>query len=220
MRRLWLGFLVAGFAVGIGASAFEREIDDAALDDAIRLGRRGSEEEKIGFHRRYVFTGGAAPLSSISLVTEFRRVVLAAEDRVRFGDHLWSLREARDLLRPVRNKLEIIADVNFHPQNAYATVPQYEIRIIPKEGREIRATDLKTTARYGLQSVPSPTDPPFYPFPPPSLPIGPGAEPLMGAWVSAVFDGSALDAKAFAVVGVSEGGKDLGRISVDLGRVR
>ncbi|MCA1583933.1 MAG: hypothetical protein LC791_03870 [Acidobacteria bacterium] len=220
MCRLWLGVLLAGFATGICASAFERGIDDLAVDDAIRFARRASDADKGGFHRSYVFTGGAAPLSSISLVTEFRRVVLAAEDRLRFGDHLWGAREARDLLRPVRNTLEIVADVNFHPQNAYATVPSYEMRIIPKEGPEIRPANAKITAKYGLQSVPSPSAPPFYPFPPPTLPIGPGAEPLMGAWVAAVFDGNTLDAKAFVVVGVSEAGKDLARISVDLGSVR
>lgn len=220
MRRMCLGLVVATFASLVGIAALELDIDDTAIDEAIRLGRRASNAEKTRFHRSYVFPVGAAPIGSVSLVTEFRRVVLAAEDRLRFGDHLWGVREARELLRPARSKLEVIADVNFHPQNAYATVPEYGIRIVPKEGPEVEPLESKTTAKFGLPSVPSPSDPPYYPFPPPSLPSGPGADPLMGAWVAATFDATGLDPRAFVLIAVREGSKDLATVSVDLSRVR
>jgi hypothetical protein len=219
MSRLWLCVAVS-LAGAISVTAFERDVDDAAIDEAIRIASKAREAEKNAFHRSYVCLAGPPPVSSISLVTEFRRVVLAAEDRLRFGDHLWSIREAREMLRPFRNQLETVVDVNFHPQNAYATVPQYDVRIIPQEGPEIRPLNVNVTAKYGLRSVPNPRDPPYYPFPPPSLPIGPGADPLMGAWVSTLFDATALDPHAFVVIAVAGEGKDLSRVSVDLGRVK
>lgn len=220
MRRLCLGLLLAGLAATVPARSIERDLSDSALDEAIVQARRASEAERLAFHRGYVFPTGSTPITSVSVVTEFRRVVIAAEDRALFGDRMWGMREAREVLRQTRNTLEMVAQVDFHPQNAYVTVPQYNIRLVPKEGPEIRALSVQITAKYGLKSVPSPTDPPYYPFPPPGLPAGPGADPLMGAWVSATFDATPIDPRMLMVVAVSEGTKDLARVSVDLGRLR
>lgn len=220
MRRLCLGVLVAGLAATVSAGSVERDLSDNLLDEAIAQARRSNEAARNAFHRRYVFPTGRAPITSVSVVTEFRRVVIAAEDRLRFGDRMWGVRDARDVLRHSRNTLEIVAQVDFHPQNAYVTVPQYDIRLIPKEGPEHRALAVQSTAKYGLRSVPSPSDPPYHPFPPPSLPSGPGADPLLGAWVSATFDAASLDPGSVVLIAVSEDSTDRARVAVDLSRLR
>lgn len=220
MRRLQVGLVVAALAASAGIAAFERNIDDTALDEAIRFARHATEDQRNAFHRRYVFPAGPPPVTSISLVTEFRRVVLAAEERVRFGDHMWSVREARSLLQPFVNTLEIVADLDYHPQNAYATLPRYQVRIVPKEGPEVVASSVNATPKVGIVSVPSPSSPPYYPFPPPSAPVGPGGQPLFGAWVQSLFDATRLDPRAVVLVVVSEEGQDLARVPVDLGSVR
>lgn len=220
MRTLCLGLVLAGFAATAATTAIERDISDSLIDEAISVARRSRDDARSAFHRDYVFPTGTPPVSSVSIVTEFRRIVIAAEEQVRAGNRMWGLREARAVLNGTRNTIAVVVDLHFHPQNAYATVPNYSVRIIPKEGPEIVAGDVKATAKYGLQSVPSPSDPPYFPFPPPTLPIGPGAEPLTGAWVEASFNVAAFDPRALVLVAVSEGASDLARVSVDLGRIR
>lgn len=219
MRRLCLGFALLALTAAAPA-AIERNLTDEAISEAIATARRTRPENRSAFHRSYVFRTGSVPIASVSVVTEFRRIVLAAEEQLDFGNHMWGLRQARETLAPYRGTFTIVADVVFHPQNAYVTVPQYAIRIIPQEGPAIASSGVKTTARYGLQSVSTPSNPPYFPFPPPTLPIGPGAEPMLGAWVEATFSASAIDPKALVLVAVSEGGTDLARVSVDLSTLR
>lgn len=219
MRSRCLGLVLAALSV-VAVAAIDRDLSDDALDDAIRFARQANPATREAFHRAYVFPNGSVPIASISLVTEYRRVVIAAEDRLLLGDRMWGLREAREVLRHTRNTIELIADVKFHPQNVYVTVPQYDIRIVRQGLPDMLPIGTQSTARYGVVSVSSPTDPPYYPFPPPSLPAGPGADPMLGAWVSATFSATSLDPRDLIVAVVREGPKDLARVAIDLSRLR
>jgi hypothetical protein len=219
MARLPLFLTAFVISVGGGVAAFDRELTDLAISDALAVARSPNEASRRAFHGNYYQSAGPPPLTSINVVTAYRRVVIAAEDRLRLGDRLWGLTAARSVASSFRNRVDIVADLNFHPQNAYATVPAIEIAAVLKDGPEITPVQISRTAKYGLLPA-SPNDVLFYPYPPPSLPAGPGADTILGAWVVASFDALELDPKAYVVVIVREGGKDLARVAVDFGRIR
>ncbi len=214
---LFLGAMVV--TVGGVVAAFDRDLTDLDISDALAVARSANEASRRVFHREYYFQAGPPPVTSINVVTAFRRVVLAAEERLRLGDRLWGLREGREVVRSFRNRLDIVADLNFHPQNAYAVVPAFEIVVVPKDGPEIAPLQTTRTAKYSLLPAP-PSDLLFYPYPPPTIPVGPSADAILGAWVVASLDALAVDPKAYVVVIVREGGKDVSRVAVDFSRVR
>jgi hypothetical protein len=59
-------------------------------NEALVVGRR-PDAERARFHSRYEFRVGDPTVERIEVITEFRRVVLAVEERVRFGDHLFGM---------------------------------------------------------------------------------------------------------------------------------
>ena len=115
---------ISGIEIGIGRQAIER---------AIELGRRGGDQLQ-SFHRRYTIQVGNPTVQSIEVVTEFRRVVLAKEEALRAGDHLFSLNDAENVLRSSRGRLSIVAHLKFNPQNTFVGLPPYEIRLAGNRG--------------------------------------------------------------------------------------
>lgn len=142
-------------------------IDQRTIERALALGR-ATDRERAQFHGRYVFPVTGLVVERVEVITEFRRVVLASEEQVRFGNRQFGVREALPLLQPWRGRVSIIAHVRFHPHNTYIEVPPYELSlggaIAPLETRRI----------------------------PIHVNVALGTRYLQGAEVQAIFDGAPL----------------------------
>src|SRR5204863_1182557 len=88
----------------------------AGLEQALSIGR-APEAERARFHRSYVVAINDPTVEQIEIQTEFRRAVLFAEDRIRWGDHLFGVRQAEAALASWHGKLTIVARLRFHPMN-------------------------------------------------------------------------------------------------------
>jgi len=92
---------------------------------------RSRESERAQFHARYLFTPRHDTVVQIEVVTEFRRLVLITEQHLFAGDQMFSrgLREAQQALAPTKGVMTLKAQLRFHPQNAYVTVPDFKIAL-------------------------------------------------------------------------------------------
>jgi hypothetical protein len=201
--------LLAGLAASSVAIGIEVGIGRQAIERAIAVGRR-PEAERARFHRRYVVTTGDPVVDRVEVISEFRRVVLAAEERIRFGDYFFGVREAEGALKSWRNRVSIVAELRFHPQNVYATVPPVEVVLLDSKSE-------RTFAPLDIRRVPS------YSLPPstatgassPGAGAGSQATALLGAVVEGVFEATPL-ARATLVVAIRLPPNELARAPVDL----
>ena len=149
----------------------------------------------------------------ISLVSEYRRVVLLTEERIRLGDRGYSVRQMTSDLKPWRGSLQVIVELAFHPQNTYVGVPLIDVLLVPLDdpGRlPLVADATDRIPRFGLYWDPPPTEAPWWPFPPVATIVTPRAEPVTGGWVQARFDAETLASGRFDVA-VKEGAIDARR---------
>ena len=127
------------------ASAIELGISRPEIDRAIRISRQ-DEAERQRFHTIYIIRFAHPTVDSFEVITELRRVVLAAEGRARFGNVRFEARDAEQMLQPWRGRVSIVAHLRFHPQNALVAVPAYEMSLAdPASGRDILPLDIKRT---------------------------------------------------------------------------
>lgn len=216
----------AGVLLALGAAAPVRAVDtriDAdAIDRAIIFARQATREERRAFHDGYQRLPGDA-VRRISLVSEYRRVVLLVEEKMRLLDRSYGVRQMTQALTPWRGLLEVIVELQFHPQNNYVGVPLIDVLVVPLDAPgtpmplTAEATDRRP--RFGLFWDPPPMDAPWWPFPPPSVPVITGSEPLTGGWVHARFDAAPFARGRHEVV-VKDGATTLGRAEFDLGAIR
>src|SRR5919198_2584000 len=103
------------------AAALLVPVDRAEMTRALELARwPHTDQERARFHGRYiVHTGGAAvnqlSVTSIEVITEFRRMELIAEAHARLNDNFargGAIREAEQALEPWRGRLSIVAHVD------------------------------------------------------------------------------------------------------------
>src|SRR5207245_11722967 len=106
-------------------------------------------------------------------VTEFRRVVLFAEEQIRQGDHTFGARQAERAIAPWHGRVTIVARLRFHPLNTFIASPPYDIIVGQPP---IVAVDTRRTSLYAAAGA----------GPKPGTPI-----PLSGAIVEADFDAAA-----------------------------
>src|SRR5437899_4693976 len=80
-------------------------------------------------HSRYRFPLNDATVPQVEVITEFRRVVIAGEDRLRQGDWMFTqgTRAAEAAVRTWRGQLPIVRQLSFIPLNTYVTVPPLPI---------------------------------------------------------------------------------------------
>jgi hypothetical protein len=215
----------AGVAVtlagGSPAAAIDAHIDREAIDEAIVFARQATRDRRREFHAGYV----AEPRGSIrriSLVSEYRRVVLLVEEKLRLLDRGYGIRQMTDALKPWRGLLEVVVELQFHPQNAYVGVPLIDVLIAPLGGASLTPFVAEATDRiphFGRYWDPPPMDAPWWPFPHPGVPLLRGSEPLTGGWVQARFDVSVLGPGRHDVV-VRDGTTTLGQATFDFGALR
>ncbi|MEZ5291259.1 MAG: hypothetical protein R2745_09260 [Vicinamibacterales bacterium] len=214
--------MAVALAAGPAGGALETDIGLEAIDHAIAFAQQAERAERQAFHDGYDRFPGDA-VRRVSLVSEYRRVVLLVEEKRRLLDRGYGRRQMIDALRPWRGLLEVIVELQFHPQNTYIGVPPVDVLIVPLDApgsptpHVAESTDRRP--HFGAYWDPTPMDAPWWPFPPPTAPVLNGTEPLTGGWVHARFDAHALGGGRHEVV-IRDGTATLGRASFDFDAVR
>ena len=216
MARAILRIIVAAL-ITTTVVAYERAPDLRAIDEAVALGQSRDEAVRRRFHQPYRINIGRPPLDYIDLVTPFRRVELAVEERARLGDRLFRQRDALTALAEHGDDLQIFVELSFHPQNTYVGVPPYVAALVPLDvPARIEPRGQQRIPRFG-QRLGSGGIPLPYPIAP-SLPSG--GEPLTGGTVIVTFDGQQLDPSAMYDVVIEESKKELSKVRIDLAKLR
>lgn len=213
---------LGGLGSGGRAGDVGAHIDAETIDQAIVFARQATRAERGAFHDGYQRHPGQT-IRRISLVSEYRRVVLLVEEKMRLLDRNYGVRQMTQALVPWRGLLEVIVELQFHPQNNYVGVPLLDVLLVPLDGGPsampvvAEATDRRP--RFGQFWDPPPMDAPWWPFPPPSIPVITGSEPMTGGWLHARFDATPLSSGRYEVV-VKDGASTLGTGTFDFGALR
>jgi hypothetical protein len=100
------------------------------IERALALSR-AREAERQQFHRRYITDLTDPVVTQIEVVTEFRRVVMIAEEHVLHGDWMFTrgVRAAEDAIRATRGTVTIRAQIRFNPLNTFIESPPYKLAL-------------------------------------------------------------------------------------------
>ncbi len=186
------------------ASPADTQLDRAAVEHAIAIGR-GPERAYQAFEEPYRLRLGGPTFVELEIVTEFRRVVLAARQRALVGDSTWGYEEALDALRPYRGRLTFILRVALPPQNVDYRLPAFDMVVYPPPGRgsgPLSALDVRRLPQYVAGQ------------------LAPPGSPVLGGLIEQSFDARALDPRGSCLVGLFAEGKEVQRVPVDLATVR
>jgi hypothetical protein len=201
--------------------AIEKDLPVKGVDEAIIFARMSQRAERQAFHDRYVRWVGET-VRRISIISEYRRVVLLTEERIRLGDASYSVRQMTTDLQPWRGQVEVIVELTFHPQNTFIGVPLIDVLLVPLDAPGTLPSTADATdriPRFGVYWEPTPPDAPWWPYPPESKMVTPKAEPVTGGWVRTRFDAAPLAGGRFEVV-IKEGVKTLDSAVFDFGALR
>jgi len=175
-------------------------LSEKDIERALKLAQE-PEQKRAQFHAAYVVRVNDATVEHIEVVTEFRRYVLATEEQLRLGNWLFarSVRDAREKLRPWRQRVSLVARLRFHPQNTLIGIPPYGIAI---GGPDLAPLDVVRTPITALLS---------------GRP-GDFNAPLMGATIEAVFNAVAVG-QTVRPVSVSLAARVVASVAIDFGRL-
>lgn len=205
------------------ARALTPNIDREQLDEALLFGRQATKAEREAFHDGYQRTLKDSLVRRISIVSEYRRVVLTLEEKMRLLDRNYGQRQMTQMLVPWRGLVEVIAEVQFHPQNTYIGVPLYDVLLVrldgPAAGSVIVPEANDRRPHFGVYWDPPPMGSPWWPFPPTNAPVLGRSEPITGGWLQARFDAGLVTTGRFDVV-VKDGAATLGAAQFDMGAIR
>ncbi|HUU36058.1 MAG TPA: hypothetical protein VMW48_18460 [Vicinamibacterales bacterium] len=214
--------LALALACLVPAQAVDVHLDRDAIDEAIVFARQATRPERAAFHDGYLRSPGDQ-VRRVSIVTEYRRVVLLVEEKMRVLDRNYGVRQMTEAIAPYRGLVEVIVELQFHPQNTYVRVPLVDVLLVPLDepgsAMPLVADATDRQPRFGLFWEPTPADAPWWPFPPPSTPVLGGTEPLTGGWVHARFDATGVTRGRYEVA-VKNGAESLGRVLFDFGAIR
>ena len=205
------------------ARALTPNIDREQLDEALLFGRQATTAERLAFHDGYQRTLKDSLVRRISIVSEYRRVVLTLEEKMRLLDRNYGQRQMTQMLVPWRGLVEVIAEVQFHPQNTYIGVPLYDVLLVrldgPAAGSVIVPEANDRRPHFGVYWDPPPMGSPWWPFPPTNAPVLGRSEPITGGWLQARFDAGLVTTGRFDIV-VKDGAATLGSAQFDMGAIR
>lgn len=209
------GCLLAVLLAGDAAVGYESTLALRSVDEAIALGRSPIDATRVRYHQPYRLHVGRAPVDYIEIVTPFRRVELAAEERARAGNRLFGQREALAALADHLEQVDVVVEMTFHPLNTYVNVPAYDVAFTRAgSAASIDPVGIQRLPRFGarVEGVP-------YPYPvAPAIPSG--SQPLLGGTLIGRFDARRLDPDGVYDVVVGDSGKELARARVNLGMLR
>jgi hypothetical protein len=197
VKGFWLLTLCAVSGAGLGAGrAVDRDVTLQDIERVLAIAR-SRDEERAAFHAPYIQQLNTPVVESAELVTEYRRVVLLAEERTRKGERMftYSASLAQQAVAPWRHRVGLVARLRFHPQNTYVMVPDIDVELPARPRARIGV--LKEPI-LGFAS-PNPAD----------------RVPVLGAIAEGVFDVTALeDARYEFVIRVDK--NEVGRVAFDL----
>ena len=195
VMRLALAAVIGVWAVS-STAAHKINISDQDIAAALSIAR-STDADRARFHAPYIKAVNTPFVERAELISEFRRVVLLAEERRAKGDHGFSYSNgaASAALEVWRRRLSVVARVRFHPQNTYITVPQIEMSMA---GHERALIGVLKEPVYALATG-TPGD--FI--------------PIMGAVVTGVFEAETIGQGEREFV-IRMDGKELGRVSFNL----
>ena len=181
--------------------ALDLNVTPARIEAALKIAR-GSESSRLAFHRPYIFQPSDPSIARIEAITEFRRIVLMAEERIARGDRLFaqSAQQAQAAIQPWRGRVSLVAEVRFHPQNAYVRPPGIDVILAGSTG-DLMRIDLRNEPRYATFGGT----------------VGSRA-PLSGVIGEAVFDASVVG-QAFRTASVRLDGDLLASVPIDFSRL-
>ena len=195
--------MAVAFATAIvPASAINLSITTADIERGLTIAR-DQDRARERFHLAYITNINDPFVERIEIVTEYRRVVIIAEDHIRKGDRAfaYSARLAANAVEPWRNRVAVMARLRFHPHNAYVDIPRVDMSV---DGPNADAAKIGVLKEPVLAMVD---------------PANPGAQvPLLGAVVEGVFEAK-LIGQTRRTVTVYMDGKVLIRQQVDFAAV-
>ena len=209
------GFVLS-LGLAVGAAAYQPTLDRGAINDAIAIGQSRVDAARARYHLPYHLPVAWPPVDYVDVVTPFRRVVLAAEERARIGDRAFGQREALALLAD-RMSLALFVELTFHPLNTYVGVPSYDVTLADTASAQtITARRIDRIPRYGMRLDGMPL-----PYAYPAVPPTPGSsQPMLGGTLIAEFDNGAVKTTGMYHVIVEDNGRELARVRVDLAILR
>ena len=195
-----LAVLCLPLIVTAHAAAVQLDLTSQDIERALAIAR-GSEVERAAFHAPYIRALKDPVVERVEVVSEYRRVVLTAEDRARKGDRIfgYSALLAQKAVAPWNRRVSVVARLRFHPQNTYVDVPAAEVVL---DGLERARIGVLKEPIMALASQ-NPNE----------------RVPVMGAVVEAVFDATQVN-DGTREFGVRLDGKTIARVTFDLGALR
>lgn len=180
------------------AAALKIDISLADVDRALTIAR-STERERARFHDAYIQLVNTPFLERAEVISEFRRVVMMAEEQLARGDRFfaYSSTRANDALQVFRRRVSIRAQIRFHPLNNYVSVPPVTVALI---GNDAALIGVRRDPVYGFSSEPG------------------VAAPLMGAIVEGTFEAEAIGQAQREFI-YTLAGKELGRVSFNFADV-
>lgn len=195
--------------------AAQRTLTLPEIDEAIRVGQTRIVADRAKFHAPYRILVNQAPVDYVEVITPYRRVVLAADQRAQLGDRSFGQRQALDLLGAAEGQFDFVIELTFHPLNTYIGIPPYDVQLL-RAGVRLTPATLDRQPRFGARVEGLP---PAVPTPGGLIATG-QAQPMLGGNLTARFKPDALDPAGAITLIVSEQGKDVARTMIDLGRLR
>ena len=211
MHRLVLLLL---FVLPAASGAAQLTLATSEIEEAIRLGQTRIAADRARFQAPYRVLVTQAPVDFVDVVTPFRRVVIAVDERARLGDRSFGQRQAIELLSAAGGRFDFVVELTFHPLNTFVTMPEYGVAVI-RDGVRIGPV-VDRRPRFGVRVDDLP---PSVPTPAGLIPNR-GSQPMLGGTLIAQVDGQALDRAGDIDVVVTDGAKELARAKVDLRTLR
>lgn len=170
--------------------------------EAVLATSRADAAARTRFHAPYLLVAPHALVERVEVVTERRRLMLIAEQRLAAGDRMFTYgtQRALDALRPWRGRLSMRVRLHFPPTTAYAIAPPVLVRLDGPLG-EVPRLDLTSETLFALASGP------------PGTPL-----PVVGATAEAVFDAGVAERQAREVAVVVDG-QEIVRVPFDISRM-
>jgi hypothetical protein len=215
VARTVLFSLIAPLLLAGAAAGLETTLTTRLLQEALNIGQSRIESVRVRFHQPYRLQIGRPPFDYVDVVTPFRRVVLTAEERTNLGMRGFTTAEAAAALGSAAGVVETRVEMTFHPQNVFIGVPGYDVALeAPSTAARVMPQSVERIPRFGprIDALPAPAGGP------PNLPGG--GQPLTGGTLVATFAIGTLEAAIAYDVVVSEMGKELARVRVNLGGLR
>jgi hypothetical protein len=212
----WRLAVVCGvLSASVFSSAMQVMLDRRAIEEAIQIGQSRFDAERARFHAVYRITLTRPPVDWIDVVTPYHRVALAAEGRARLGDRTFGQREASAALSAAPNLVELLIELTFHPLNTFVGVPAYDVTL-SAQGKPIKAQYINRYPRFGPRmdaggpALPNPN----------AAPVLGNGQPMLGGTMVVGFAADVLDANGRYDIVIADGGKEMIRSGLELGKMR